>query len=172
MKLLAPPLPQFNLKTGGLLVTQEPQWVVTVLGSCVAVTMFNARLHLAAICHAALPQLPHHGREAMDSATRLRYLSHVIPAMTHEFASRGLRPAEVEVKLFGGGNVLKIGRHRPAGTDSIGEANIAMARHLLTAARYHITALQVGDARGCKLMFNTHSGEVFYKPLSQRMVTA
>ena len=41
MKLPGSALPQAHLKPGELFVTQEPQWISTVLGSCVAVTMFH-----------------------------------------------------------------------------------------------------------------------------------
>ena len=48
-------LAPLRLKPGELLICREPHEVTTVLGSCVSITMFNARLGLAAICHAMLP---------------------------------------------------------------------------------------------------------------------
>jgi len=67
MKLPGPPMAQRHLQPGELLVTQEPQWVITLLGSCVAVTMFNARFRLAAICHGLLPAAARQGYALPES---------------------------------------------------------------------------------------------------------
>ena len=166
MNLPGPKLPQVHLQPGELLVTQEAQWVITLLGSCVAVTMYNARFRLAAICHAMLP-MPH-GKDAQagNSSGAFRYLSGVIPAMVGHFCRLGLQPDEVEVKIFGGGSVIDMGGD-PHSDCSIGEANIAKARMLLQSARFRIKAQSVGGNHGCKILFNTGSGEVLHKHLSR-----
>jgi chemotaxis protein CheD len=154
------------LQPGELLVTQEPQWVLTLLGSCVSVTMFNARFRLAAICHALLPEPHGEIPPGPEPARRFRYLSDALPAMAGRFFRLGLPPSEVEVKLFGGGNVVDLGGDSHSDR-SIGHANIAMARRLLKAARFRIKAQSVGGNRGCKIMFNTQTGEVLHRWLSR-----
>jgi chemotaxis protein CheD len=163
MNLPGPPIPQRHLQPGELFVTQEPQWVITILGSCVAVTMFSARARLAAICHALLPQPG--GKEVWrpPSAECLRYVSHALPTMAERFLRSGLEPKDVEVKIFAGGNVLA--SSNPHDERSIGNANVRAARKLLEAARFRIKAHSVGGDRGCKIVFNTYSGEVLHKPL-------
>jgi len=170
MKLPGPTIPQVHLQPGEVLVTKEPQWVLTLLGSCVSVTMFNPRFHLAAICHALLPEprgeiVPGPGR-----AQQFRYLTIAFAAMAESFARLGLKPGEVEVKLFGGGNVVGMGGDFQADR-SIGSANVAMARHLLKAAHYHIRAESVGGNSGCKIKFNTQTGEVLHSWLSRGSIT-
>lgn len=166
MKLPNPDYPQHNLQPGELWVTEEPQWVITLLGSCVAVTMFNARFHLAAICHAMLPK-PHRATVTNPQSNKMfRYVSHVLPAMAERFCRLGLQPHEVEIKMFGGGNVIDLGGN-PHDDRSIGEANIALARKLLHAARFQIKSENVGGDRGCKILFNTQSGQVLHKRLSR-----
>jgi chemotaxis protein CheD len=166
MRLPGPKLPRCNLQPGALLVTQEPLWVVTLLGSCVAVTMFNARFHLAAICHAMLPKPHGKGVPGPSPDDYFRYMSHVIPAMVERFAQLGLPPNEVEVKMFGGGNVIDLGGD-PHDDRSIGDANIALARQLLRSARFQIRGENVGGNRGCKILFNTQTGQVLHKRLSR-----
>jgi chemotaxis protein CheD len=165
MKLPGPAFPQRHLRPGELLITQEPQWIITLLGSCVAVTMFSARCRVAAICHAMLPRHRERERPAASHSQRFRYLSHAIPAMVEPFARLHLPPEEVEVKVFGGGNVIDLGGDPPE-DHLIGSTNIAMARELLAAARFRIKAQSVGGSRGCKILFNTHTGEVLHKFLS------
>jgi len=164
MKLPHPDYPQHNLQPGQLWVTQEPQWIITLLGSCVAVTMFHARFRLAAICHAMLPKPQ--GQLGPDPDHRFRYVSQVIPVMAERFTRLGLRPEEVEVKVFGGGNVIDLGGD-PHDDHLIGDANVALTRQLLQSARFHIKGESVGGNRGCKIAFNTHSGEVLHKRLSR-----
>jgi chemotaxis protein CheD len=166
MKLPGPKLPLLRLQPGELIITQEPQWVITLLGSCVTVTMFNARFRLAAMCHAMLPKP--HGRNVPGPGPDeyFRYMSHAIPAMVERFARLGLPPGEVEVKMFGGGNVIDLGGD-PHDDRLIGAANIAKAQKLLKAAHFQIVAQNVGGDRGCKIVFNTSSGEVLHKRLSR-----
>jgi chemotaxis protein CheD len=166
MKLPGPRLPQLNLQPGELLVTQEPQWVITLLGSCVAVTMFNARVQLAAICHAMLPKPRDNNVPGPGPNDIVRYVSHAIPAMAERFAQLGLQPDEVEVKMFGGGNVIDLGGD-PHKDRSIGDANVALARKLLHSARFQIQGESVGGNRGCKILFNTQNGQVLHKLLSR-----
>lgn len=166
MRLPGPKLPRCNLQPGELLVTHEPLWIVTLLGSCVAVTMFNARFHLAAICHAMLPKPQGKASPGPNADHHFRYVSHVIPAMVERFTQLGLAPNEVEVKMFGGGNVIDLGGD-PHDDRSIGDANIAQARQLLRAARFQIRGENVGGNRGCKILFNTQTGQVLHKRLSR-----
>lgn len=167
MKLPGPALPQCHLQPGELVITPEPQWVITLLGSCVAVTMFNPRFHLAAICHAMLPHPHARNRTSIAPAERFRYLSHAVPAMLEKFLLLGLAPDELEVKIFGGGNVMHLDPAPPK-AHWIGSINVAMAHRLLHAARLRIKAEQVGGSRGCKIAFNTRNGEVLHKFLSKK----
>lgn len=165
MKLPGPLLPQVHLPPGELIVTKEPQWVVTLLGSCVAVTMFSRRFPLAAICHGMLPRPGNRG--TLESEPQpFRYVSCVIPAMLERFRQAGLDPREIEVKVFGGGNVIDLGGE-PSNDRLIGTANIAAARLFLHHAKLTICAESVGGNRGCKILFNTGSGEVLHKRLSR-----
>jgi chemotaxis protein CheD len=44
------------LKPGALYISEKPAIVSTILGSCIAVTIFNKRLKVGGICHALLPK--------------------------------------------------------------------------------------------------------------------
>lgn len=173
MKLPGPKLPQLHLQPGELMVTREPQWIITLLGSCVAVTMFNHRLRLAAICHGMLPQPRSHSKESAGSHSRehFRFLSHAIPSMIDHYLRAGIKPEGIEVKMFGGGNVINLGGD-PSGERWIGSANIAAAKRLLAAASLRVKAENIGGERGRKIVFNTHTGEVLHKLLSSKSHSA
>jgi chemotaxis protein CheD len=161
-------LPQIYLKPGELLVTHEPSLVTTILGSCVAVTFFSPRLRLAAICHAMLPRPKHGGPDPEQSGMRFKYLSEAIPYMAEKFARLGISPPEVDVKLFGGGNVIGgTGPQQPE--RRLGSVNVQVARDMLEAASFQIRASNVGGERGRKILFDTSTGGVRHKHLPARI---
>lgn len=157
-------LPLVHLNPGDLIVTTDPQQVVTVLGSCVAVTMFAPRTGLAGICHAMLPRPKHRSLRHTPDEERFRYLSEVIPAMTARFRHKGIVPSEIEVKLFGGGNVIRM--EEPMAGKGLGHVNVDVARELLEQETLVVRASNVGGNRGRKIIFNTETGEVLHKHLS------
>lgn len=161
MKVAA--LPQVHLKPGELIISQKPSLVVTVLGSCVSVTMFHRPTRRAAICHAMLPD-PKSACEDGDQASRYRYVSEVLPDMCSHFAQAGLLAEQIEVKLFGGGNVISMAEEPPS-ERWIGSANVRRAREILREAGYSIRASNVGGTIGRKILFNTATGEVMHKHL-------
>lgn len=155
-------LPHVHLTPGELIVTREPQWVVTVLGSCVAVTMFDAASGLAAICHATLPYPVRAQHSVASDRSHLRYVIQVIPAMVATFEAEGVRAGRIETKIFGGANMFG---HRPPSRDEhlIGESNLIAVRTELASNRIRIVAQNVGGCRGRKILFNTGTGEVLHQ---------
>lgn len=157
-------LPQVHLSPGQLIVTREAKVVVTVLGSCVAVTMFDRQSGLAAICHAMLAE-PHAAAERMHGSdpARFRYMTEALPAMLDAFRRAGILPQTIEVKVFGGGNV--IGESHAKDPHWIGGANVAAARRLLEGAGLAVVAENTGGRCGSKILFNTATGSVLHKHL-------
>lgn len=156
-------LPQVHLAPGRLIVTREAQIVITVLGSCVAVTMFDRSSRLAAICHAMLAEPHSTARLTDDDPTRFRYMTEVLPAMLGAFRRAGILPQTIEVKVFGGGNV--IGEGRATDPNWIGGANVTTARRMLEDAGLVVIAENTGGRCGSKILFNTETGAVLHKHL-------
>lgn len=161
---LTPKLPQVHLSPGKLIVTRESKIVVTVLGSCVAVTMFDRLSGLAAICHAMLAE-PHAAAERMHGGDpmRFRYMTEALPAMLDAYRRAAILPQTIEVKIFGGGNV--IGESHAKDPQWIGGANLTIARRLLEDAGLTVVAENTGGRRGSKILFNTATGTVLHKHL-------
>ena len=142
----------------------EPAEVTTVLGSCVAITMFNSRLKLAAICHAMLADPDISRLAGVEEPEPYKYVSLVVPVMVEKFRCSGIDSGEIEVKLFGGANVFAYSRYKKRG-QGIGIANIQRAREMLSQFDLKISRDHVGGSIGRKLIFNTVSGVVWLKCL-------
>ena len=150
-----PPQPEkIYLNPGELLVAEDPVMVTTVLGSCVSVTLFNPRLKIGAISHAVLPSgASHQPGKFVDSS---------IQYMLGYFKQRKIEPRELVAKLFGGADMFS--RIDPRGKDqTVGAQNIRQALDSLRIAGLHLAASDISGQQGRKLIFYTHTGEVFLK---------
>lgn len=148
------------LRPGELLFARTACEVTTVLGSCVAVTMCSLRWQLAAMCHAMLPE-PGEEIDAPDSRAG-QYVSLAVPAMVRWFREQGAVPSAIEVKLFGGSQVLGRGG---LNSRSVGSANVALTRHLLSCEGLSITRASVGGHYGRKIIFDSRTGMVRFRRL-------
>jgi len=133
-------------------ISSKPTVVSTVLGSCVAVTMYCKRYMTGGICHAMLPVRHSDGNP-------LRYVDSAILYMTDKFLSMGIKRDEIEVKLFGGGNVIYCSDEN----NTIGCKNVGTALNVIARENLRLTVSDVNGNEGRKLLFHTHTGDVFMK---------
>ncbi len=164
---LSPNLPVITLKPAELYISDHPAIVRTVLGSCVAVTMYDRRLGVAAMCHALLPQ----GNDALDQQApttenlSYKYVQTVIPLMLHRLKQYGSEPKDLEVKLFGGADMLTIRTGNP-NLQPVGKSNIDAVLLAIKAQNLELSVSDVGGHLGRKLLFYTHPGEVLLKRIN------
>ncbi|MFQ5559475.1 MAG: chemotaxis protein CheD [Nitrospinota bacterium] len=151
------------LKPGELFFGKDPVVVGTVLGSCVAVTMFHKGRGIGAICHGQLP-------ECRDSdfveATSPKYVDVAINKLIKLFNREGVDLKEIEIKLFGGSEILK--RGEAVQRIRVGKQNIDKATDILEKNELKISARDVGGPVGRKILFDVRNGNVFVKRLKDR----
>ncbi len=158
-------LPVVYLKAGELYVTTEPTLIVTVLGSCLTVTMFHRRKRLGGMCHGLYPRCRDAGTCTGSCEAAPRYVACAIRQMAGVFDRDGVRRSEIEVKCFGGADLFS-SRKRPSELISVGRQNVSVAEEVLTAERLKLTSRDVGGNFGRKIFFYSHTGEVLLKRLS------
>lgn len=147
------------LKPGEVVVAQDPVLVSTVLGSCIAVTLFSPATGAGAICHAMLP----------DNAGRAEDLRYVDTAVLHIFSQlkRAGTVSDLVVKLFGGARVLNVRESQPSAL-SVGEQNVSRAMEILDSLGLKITSSDTGGVVGRKLFFCTRSGDVYLRRMKHK----
>lgn len=158
-ELIASHADNIYLKPGEVVVVRKPALVSTVLGSCVAVTMFSPDYGFGAICHAMLP----------DSAGRSEDLRYVDTALRYIYQQAVLCRAEnnLEIKLFGGARMLNVGNTEAAGR-TVGEQNVARALEVLSSLGLTVAAADTGGFVGRKLYFCTRDGDVYLRKMRQK----
>jgi len=152
---------RYFLHPGAVRFSTSTELVETILGSCVSITLRDPVSGLAAISHCVLPNAP----AGVAEAERFRYCDTAIPAMLAEFAGRQVPASRIEVKLFGGAEVLP-GVERPAVGPTVGALNSTRALAVLASFGFTPSAKRIAGAVGLDLIFDTANGDVWVRPLA------
>jgi chemotaxis protein CheD len=153
------------LKPAEMHVTDLPTLVVTVLGSCLSVTMYNRRKKLGGICHGLLPRCPSQTTCAQGCTESFKFVDCSIRHMVKQFDQRGVSRSEIEVKCFGAANMFSR-NDKTTGIDSMGRQNVQTAEEIILSEGLSILRMDVGGLQGRKILFYTDTGEVFLKRLT------
>lgn len=157
-------LPTVNVQPGQIYLARDPMILKTILGSCVGVTFWSPRLGTGGLCHGILPRCP-----AGGDSTGYRYVDYSIRYLVEQFEAIGVRRQELEIKLFGGADVLPVGTRR-LDKPTIGAMNCLTALEVLKEEGLSALASDLGGTRGRTIHFHTGTGEVFAHRLA-RLIT-
>ncbi len=151
-------IPEVYVQPGESRLVTKPTILRTLLGSCVGIAFRIPRLGVGALCHPMLPRTPAKAAVSLSRSAGRRYVDFAIHDLARQFDALGARRGEVEVKLFGGGDVLVMvaSSKRP----SVGRLNIEMATKVLEEEGFAVAASSLGGKRGINIHFNTRTGEV------------
>ena len=147
------------LKPAELYVATSPAIITTVLGSCVAVTMFNRRSGMAAMCHAVLPTCEEIDCRRSHCQLKAKYLNCVLPEMVRAFRKNRVPLKDIETGVFGGARVLS----SLYGTNieqSIGWRNMRTGLNQLKQMGMAVSVRNLGGTVGRKIQFYTDTGRV------------
>lgn len=148
-----------QIGVGEAIVARNPTAVTTVLGSCVAVTFYCPLTRIGAIFHALMPTLAAPGRRVAE-VEAYKYVDEAIRRTATNLYRHGVRRPDLVCKVFGGANAMF------AEQFGVGRKNVLSAFETLERERLRVAASDVGGDRGRKLVYLTHTGEVFLKRLS------
>ena len=138
------------LLPGEFRISEGPELIETLVGSCVAVCLYNIKSSQAAMNHFLQSYPPKDGDHDIGyyGLTSTEYIIRCLmqsdPAANH-----------YQARIYGGAAVLKTD-----GMSNIGEDNIEIARHVLSASRIRIVQEQVGGDRGRRIKFDTATNTV------------
>lgn len=147
------------LSPGTLYCAPTSTVVSTILGSCVAVCLWNTHLRIGGMNHYLLPQ------RANDSRSP-RFGDVAIDQLLEGMIRLGCQVASLRAKIFGGAAVLPFG----AGADTVGDQNVRIA---LARLRYHaipLLARRTGGCTGMLIRLYTETGDVLVRKLMQAHV--
>lgn len=148
----------YFLYPGTLLVSRKPHFITTLLGSCVAVCIYDRKQFFGGMNHFLLPMWNGKGLASP------KYGNIAIRQLVDHMQNMGSKPKDLIAKVFGGAVVL----NSQDSVFHIGERNIHIAEQMLREIRVEIIASSTGGNSGRKIIFNTFTGEVKQKYLKKR----
>jgi len=148
-------LNQVYLTPGSLYAATAPCVITTLVGSCVAVTMWSARLKVGGMNHYLLP------RQANGTERSPRYGETALAMLLARMEVLGCIAAEIETRIYGGAAVLAT---LSAGI-SLGEQNVVAAWQFARARALHVVDEQAGGKVARRLMLDVQTGAVDVKTL-------
>jgi chemotaxis protein CheD len=143
------------LEPGGFQFGAAPLRLTTILGSCVAVTLWHPRRHIGGMCHI---QMPGKSKHAFEGKLDGHYAEDAFTLFDREIAHHGSHARDYVAKVFGAGNMFP---GTEAATIKIGAKNLDAARRELARRGLHAAAEHVGGAGHRKLIFDLASGDVW-----------
>jgi chemotaxis protein CheD len=137
---------------GEFYVSTQHELVTTVLGSCVAACIHDARRGIGGMNHFMLPE-PRGERDSWSSTTgrAARYGSDAMEQLINAILVAGGQRADLQVKIFGGGRVL-------AQLTDIGQRNIDFVQRYIAAEKLNLCASDLGDVYPRQVQFFPNSG--------------
>ncbi|MBF0425424.1 MAG: chemotaxis protein CheD [Magnetococcales bacterium] len=143
----------------GQLFAKKGQFrITTVLGSCIAVCLWDPTLRLGGMNHFKLPLW--NG----DGLPSPKFGNIAINKLVEGMLGIGCRKPSLKAKIFGGGAVLQ----SSSGLLNVGERNINAARDILREHGIPIVAADVGGTSSRKVIFNTYEGTILLKKSSSQ----
>lgn len=146
------------LYPSNLFASREPFIVNTILGSCVAVCLYDTVLQYGGINHYMLPLWNGQGLASP------KFGNIAINKLIEKMQSMGSAQRNMVAKVFGGGNIIEAS----TATFMIGDRNIAIAIDMLKELQIKIISQSVGGNLGRKIQFNTITGEVKQKMIEKQ----
>jgi len=140
---------RFYLHPGQVFVFPDPTEVTTVLGSCVAVFVFDPVLRLGGTNHYLLPHWVGNG---LSSA---RFGNVAVRSLIEKMLALGGQKQSLQAKVFGGACVVDAFQGRG---EQLGAKNSDLALRILRQEGIPVVAEDVGGRRGRKVIFHTDTG--------------
>ncbi len=146
---------------GEYYVTVHDELIVTVLGSCVSACIRDKVFGIGGMNHFMLPVNKGDNVSSFGTAGEsTRYGNFAMEQMINDILKNGGHRKNLEIKVFGGGRVLK-----NMSTLDIGKKNIDFVMQYIKDESLKLTAEDLGDIYPRKVLFFPASGKVRVKKL-------
>jgi chemotaxis protein CheD len=140
------------LMPGKIFAAAQPFAISTIIGSGVALCLWDSAQRIGGANHFILPEGPE------DSENGSRYANIANAALLQRMLDLGAERQTLKARIFGGSLP---GVKFSSGGDCVGERNVHAVNHFLKLNGIHLLQSEVGGIRGRKLVFHTDAGEAW-----------
>lgn len=146
------------IHVGEFYIGIKPTEVSTILGSCVAVCLYDKVEAIGGMNHYLVPLWNGNGLQSP------KYGNIAIHRLVEGMLNIGCKAKNIEAKIFGGGNVIDTVSHEDM---MVGRKNIIIAKEILKEYEIPIIASDVGGSRGRRILMNSDTGKVMLKYIKE-----
>lgn len=153
---------QYFLHPGQIIVTADENPIMTVLGSCVALTVYSPEKRIGGIFHALLPEYIEKTRLINNSppvSPDPDYVDYSFYYIKNRMSDLGVDISRTRIMLFGGGDVLQA--LTTGKSASVGKKNIEMIKGIIDREKLKLAAEDTGGTKARKIIFHPGSGKIF-----------
>ena len=148
-----PDIEEVQVAMAEMKVESKPIELVTSVGSCVAICLYNSTNRCGGLAHIMLPN----SAIAPQDFPPCKFADTAIPALANAVREITGKEARLSAKIAGGANIFKF-ENNPGLT--IGAKNVSAVRSALGANGIRLVAEDVGGSYGRRISFNIGSGVV------------
>ncbi len=148
-------IPRHPIIVGEVHASRENIWVSTLLGSCLAVCMYDEDTHIGGMNHFLIPSTTHSASHASSLGV------HAMELLINQIMKLGGERRRLKAKIFGGAAVVR------SSHSNIGEKNIEFAKSFLETESIPIVGSHTGGSQGMHVYFNPQTTKVFVRKLDQ-----
>jgi two-component system chemotaxis response regulator CheB len=147
------------LQPGELIFCSDETEVTTILGSCVAVCLWDRELQVGGMCHYYLAV------DGGSGSPKNNYGEFAIPNLLREFKQHGSHPKNMVAKILGGGHVIDF---KSEAHEDVGKVNISIAKEILKKFSIPVVGENIGGLRGRKVVMNTMDGSIKFQLIKKK----
>jgi chemotaxis protein CheD len=137
---------------GKIFAAAQPFAISTIVGSGVALCLWDSAHRIGGANHFMLPEGPE------DSENAARYANVANPALLRRMLELGAELKSLQARIFGGSLPgVSFGN----GGDRLGDRNVQAVTHFLNMNGIRILQSEVGGTQGRKLLFHTDDGKAW-----------
>lgn len=141
------------LLPANLYVSKEPCLIDTLLGSCVAICLFDPISKIGGMNHY---MLPYWNGEGLASP---KYGNIAMEKLLEKMLILGATKRNIIAKVYGGAEVIEFSSHNY----KIGDRNLELAKSVLTESAISVVEHNIGGKNGRKIQLDTSTGIVKMK---------
>jgi len=150
------------LNIGEFFFTDAHCQLHTILGSCIAITLWHPKYKMGGMCHFVLPGTRDFKRQIEDpSRINGRYSDSAMALFERDAKRYNTKLSDYQAKIFGGSNMIS--NSTLAEDDMIGNKNTEAAINHLAEKNIPIMVAHVGETGHRRIVMDVSSGDVWVK---------
>lgn len=146
---------EYYLHPGYIFFSEEKYQITTILGSCVAVCIWDKKKKIGGMNHYIY---------SIDINKKMnsKYGDNSIKILLNFFKKAGSEFKDLEASIIGGAE-------NPSLSSKIGEENINIAEKILGNNKINVVYKKTGGEKGRKVIFNNYSGKCEARDLGEKI---